>query len=181
MIGASTVNANATPIGAAESGEFPMLTCGQPLSSPTVFPTTNMSNTVLVGLTEADVSEGWEDIADAVTVDAACFVLSFGADLKGVLDALGLAGFDPVKSVLSSLVGTKRSIERSIASGGTRPVSFKIDGSGGGAGAGVEVKWTPASGDTEVTIEGGYFDKKISLGRDKDGNWKGTVPPDLFE
>lgn len=200
MFGASTVLGNATPLGAAEVPRFPMLTCGHPTVSPTVYPETNTGNTVLFGLTPQDVQEGWEDITDALLVDIMMTIATMaGFPAPEVLDPLGFAGIDPLKNGLNTLVTFKRSVQRSIASGGTRPISFKPEVTGAGGGGGVELKWTPATGEVEVTAEGGKDDKKVSGGskRGPDGEWRPTgdlaslpplpdpapprVPLDLFD
>jgi hypothetical protein len=174
MFGASTVLMNGTPTGCAEDGDFPMLTCGDIVSLPTVFPTTNTANTVLVGATAADKKRGWEDIYDAISVDAALFVAGLVCPPAGAADfILGLLGFDGLKSVASAARGLERSIERSILSGGKEPISIKVESGSGAGGQGYEVKWTPATGDVEVVVEtvGGPLRDQRS--------WKGN-PKDLF-
>jgi hypothetical protein len=184
--GASTVRAEGSAIGGAHTTpNLPMLSCGEPVPIPYTYPITNTVNTVLVGLSARDITRGWEDITDAMIIEGICLALS---PTKGLgLDDLigGAAGIDPNKTAISAGIGLIRSIDRSGESGWTEPISLKVESGGGVEGAGVEIKWTPATGEAEVAAEKNTGPHKQSAGakRDKDGNWKGTgaVPPDLFE
>jgi hypothetical protein len=188
MFGASAVKAEGTAIGGATIPmDLPMLTCGDPLPLPTVFPQTNTSNTVLVGFSDQDLADGWTDIGDAVLIELVCFALDLlGLKQFGPGDAIGgVGGVDRNKTLLGAAVGLARSIERSRRSGWKEPISVKVESGGGVNSAGGEVKWTPATGEVEIVVEEGGGPWKGSAGakRDKDGNWKGTgaVPPDLFD
>lgn len=187
MFGASTVKAEGTAVGGAHrEPNLPMLSCGEPLPLPFTYPVANHTNTVLVGFTQADIDRGWEDIVDAILIEVVCFLMSIGNPIGGIGDFVaGVLGVDPMKSALGAAVGLRRSILRSAESGWTEPISIKVETGGGAVGGGAEVKWTPKSGEAEVSGEVGGFSEKRSAGakRDADGNWTGTgaVPPDLFE
>ena len=191
MFGASTVKAQGTAIGGAHtSPDLPMLSCGDPLPIPLTYPLANHTNTVLVGFSQADIDRGWEDIEDAILIELACLLVSAGAPVAKGAEAVGgivdgIFGRDINKTLLGAGVGLIRSIERSAESGWTEPISLKVETGGGAIGGGIEAKWTPATGEREVSAEIGGFSQKRSAGarRDKDGNWNGTgaIPPDLFE
>lgn len=191
MFGASSVKAEGTAVGGAHvSPDLPMLSCGEPVPIPCTYPLANTSNTVLVGLSAADIDRGWEDITDAILIEAACVIISALNPAATAKDAVagifdGVVGRDVSKTIMGSAVGLIRSIERSAESGWTEPISFKAETGGGATGGGVEVKWTPATGEVERAGEIGGFNEKRTAGfkRGSDGSWKGTgaVPPDLFE
>lgn len=191
MFGASSVKAEGTAIGGAHTvPNLPMLSCGEPLPIPHTHPLTNSGNTVLVGFSKKDIKRGWENIVDAITVELICLLVAAGQKppetetevVGGIFD--GTFGRDPVKSLVSAGVGLARSVERSAESGWTEPISLKVETGGGAAGVGVEGKWTPATGEAEVSGEIGSLSEKRTAGakRGADGTWKGTgaVPPDLF-
>ncbi len=190
MFGASTVKAEGTPIGGATRapGALPMLTCGEPVPLPSVVPTTNRSNTVLVGFSASDVQRGWEDIFEAVAIEAFCFVVSVltldALEFGGVDVAAGIFGVDPIKMGLGTASGIAKSAKRSADSGWTEPISFKVEVGGGVEGTGVEVKWTPKTSVVEIGAEKNMGTEKAAAGakRDEQGKWTGTgaVPPDLF-
>lgn len=68
IFSASTVQADATPIGCA-APLLPMLTCGDPLSGPTAFVVSSSLNTVEVGMSGADLAIGLAYAAASVALD----------------------------------------------------------------------------------------------------------------
>jgi hypothetical protein len=190
MFGASTVRMEGAATGCSLPDRLPMLTCGEPVSLPTVHPISNTSNTVLVGMTHEDEVRGWEDMGDAMTVDAICFVVTVATSRLSELlsapdwlDRLGWLGIDPVKSTGGLVVGLQRSIARSIASGGKEPIVVKLE-TGTAATGGVEVKVTPATGQVEINGEAVAGPGKASGGtkRDPEKGWSShELPPDLFD
>ncbi len=67
----SKVMMEETPVGCTQpfAVPLPMMTCGDPISAPTAFPITNLSNTVIVGMTISDLIAGMVGIAVSVAID----------------------------------------------------------------------------------------------------------------
>lgn len=65
---ASTVKMNGKAVGCADL-DFPMMTCGEPVSAPTAAPLLNRMNTVAVGMTRRDVVMGAVKIVVSIAID----------------------------------------------------------------------------------------------------------------
>ncbi len=68
---ASTVKMNGAPTGTSDllSIPTPMTVCSDPVSLPIVFPVTNLTNTVMVGMTGADFWNGFLNVVAGIATD----------------------------------------------------------------------------------------------------------------
>ena len=133
VFAASTVKMNGTSVACAQTLGFPpipLMSCGDPVSTPSSWSMINAANTLQVGMTLGDFVAGIVTIVVSVATDYAFSLIPFPSGFLGTALSNSLKGLAPV-AILSSF----------ITSGLTGNPSFK--GSIGLPFLGVQVSYTP--------------------------------------
>lgn len=150
MFSASKVKANGTAVGCSQLLMFPLplMTCWNPVNLPSTFPSANVFNTVLVGMTLGDLFAGLIAIACSIVADLLCWRV-FKADMFEALGPIagGLAG---------SFLGF------------SNPAQFLVK-TGLGALAGAAKIWLTGEGTISVAVGSSYAGGQASYTSTADG------------
>lgn len=188
MVGTAKVRMAGSETGALTHDGFrmPMLSCGNPISSPLVKSNTSGGNTVFIGATDLDVDSGWAAIAITMAkeaVDAVIDIISFGEataedqakKLEEKVGGLGKGIFLPsapgAKDLIGIGVGFGRSVLSSYQTGWRTPISLKVGKSSKTTGWGYSVTYDPAKHEIKHQFSVTDLDKKgnVSVSEDQDG------------